>query len=123
MSETGIALGNSARPRRLATIQERHARLAALAYINEKIPAIFEKYWAWFNDEELDIDHRMKAGAFLVAYGIGRPVQPVEAAVDSNVKQIIEVRWLPPDPNDRSRRIPAIGSEKPAIDVEPKQVP
>jgi hypothetical protein len=58
-----------------------------------------------------------------VAYAIGKPVQPVEGQLDSTEKRVIEVRWLPPDPNDRSRRIPAIGSEKPAIDVEPKQVP
>jgi hypothetical protein len=41
---------------------------------------------------------------------------PIEGQLDSTEKQIIEVRWLPPDPNDRSRRIPAIGSEKPAIE-------
>jgi len=79
-----------------------------------------------FNDDELDIDHRMKAGAFLVGYGIGRPVQPVEATTDSNVKHIIGVRWLPPDPNDRSRYTPGIGEEEPSapvIDVQPKQVP
>jgi hypothetical protein len=111
-----IALGKSGRPRRMASIHERHARLTALAYCMEKVPAIFEQYWAWFNDETLDIDHRMKAGEKLVAYGIGKPVQPVEGSVDTMEKQVIEVRWLPPDPNDRSRRIPAIGSEKPAIE-------
>jgi hypothetical protein len=111
-----IALGKSGRPRRMASIQERHARLTALAYCMEKVPAIFEQYWAWFNDETLAIDQRMKAGEKLVAYAIGKPVQPVEGQLESTEKQVIEVRWLPPDPNDRSRRIPAIGSEKPAIE-------
>jgi hypothetical protein len=119
-----IALGKSGRPRRMASIQERHARLTALAYCMEKVPAIFEQYWAWFNDETLDIDRRMKVGDRLLAYAIGKPVQPVEASGESTEKRVIEVRWLPPDPNDRSRRIPAIGTtEKPVIDVEPKQVP
>jgi hypothetical protein len=105
----------------MASIQERHARLTVLAYCMEKVPAIFEQYWAWFNDETLDIDRRMKVGDRLLAYAIGRPVQPMEASGESTEKQVIEVRWLPPDPNDRSRRIPAIGTtEKPVIDVQPK---
>jgi|SRR5271165_1159440 len=103
----------------------RHARLAALAYCMEKVSAIFEQYWAWFNDETLDIDRRMKAGEKLVAYAIGKPVQPVEGQVESTGKHVIAVRWLPPDPNDRSRYHPGIGEEDepPVIDVEPKQVP
>jgi hypothetical protein len=102
--------------RRMPTIKERHERLLAIAYCLEKTPAVLAKWWDWFNDETLDIDRRMKAGEKLVAYAIGKPVQPVEGQLESTEKQVIEVRWLPPDPNDRSRRIPAIGSEKPAIE-------
>jgi hypothetical protein len=119
-----IALGKSGRPRRMASIHERHARLTALAYCMEKVPAILERYWKWFEDETLSITDRRAAGDRLLAYGIGKPVQPVEGNMDSTEKQVIEVRWLPPDPNDHSRRIPAIGTtEKPVIDLEPKQVP
>ena len=92
---------------------------------SRKRPQFFAKWWDWFNDETLDIDRRMKAGEKLVAYAIGKPVQPVEGAVESTEKRVITVRWLPPDPNDHSRYHPGIGEEDepPVIDVEPKQVP
>ena len=119
-----IALGKSGRPRRMASIQERHARLTALAYCMEKVPKILEKYWQWFNDETLHIDSRKKFGDTLVSYAIGKPVQPVEGAVESSEKRVIEVRWLPPDPNDHSVYHGDLSDGPgPVIDVEPKQVP
>jgi len=116
-----IALGKSGRPRKMASIQERHARLTALAYCMEKVPKILEKYWQWFGDETLHIDQRKKFGDTLLAYAIGKPVQPVEGAVESTEKRVITVRWLPPDPNDHSRYHPGIGEEDepPVIDVDP----
>jgi hypothetical protein len=33
---------------------------------------------------------------------LGRPTQGVDATLNQETKQILEVRWMPPDPNDRS---------------------
>jgi hypothetical protein len=43
----------------------------------------------------------------------GRPVQPTDETSDGQqtVKHIYEIRWLPPDPNDRSNYIAPIGGE------------
>ena len=35
----------------------------------------------------------------------GKPAQSVEAAITEHRKQIVEVRWMPPDPNDNSKLI------------------
>jgi hypothetical protein len=35
----------------------------------------------------------------------GLPVQVTNETINENRKQILEVRWLPPDPNDRSKLI------------------
>jgi hypothetical protein len=46
-------------------------------------------------------------------------LQAVEGAVESTEKRVIEVRWLPPDPNDHSRYHGDLSDERPVIDVEP----
>ena len=47
---------------------------------------------------------QLKASENIVAWGFGRPAQQVhvdQTSVGVN-KVVYEVRWLPPDPNDRS---------------------
>ena len=35
----------------------------------------------------------------------GKPPRSIEAHFEQQKRQILEVRWLPPDPNDHSRYI------------------
>jgi len=51
-----------------------------------------------------------------LAYAIGKPVQPMEGQLESTEKQVIEVRWLPPDPNDHSRYHGDLSDERPVIE-------
>jgi hypothetical protein len=48
---------------------------------------------------------RIKASELIMAYGFGKPVQPLTGAFSEQRHQILEVRWLPPDPADRSKLI------------------
>ena len=66
---------------------------------------ILQQYSDWFEDESLPIKERMHAGDRLLAYALGKPTtfdNPEEAA---EVKRTLIVRWMPPDPNDRSKVI------------------
>ena len=113
----------ASRPRRAVSIADRAARLQAATFAASHVPKILELYAEWYQDESLPIADRRAAADRLLDRALGRPTQGVEDVGDGVVKRVIEVRWLPPDPNDHSRRIPAIRTtEKPVIDVQPKQV-
>jgi hypothetical protein len=44
----------------------------------------------------------MKRREFIAGFGRAAP-QAIKAHFQERRRQILEVRWLPPDPNDRSR--------------------
>ena len=48
---------------------------------------------------------QFEAAKYIMEYGYGRPVQPLVGAFQEQRRQILEVRWMPPDPNDRSRAV------------------
>lgn len=58
-------------------------------------------------------DQKHIAATWLTEHSTGKVPQPVEQTIEDNqqVKHIYEVRWLPPDPNDRSNYIEPIGGE------------
>ena len=65
---------------------------------------ILQQYSDWFEDESLPIKERMHAGDRLLAYALGKPTT-FESPEVGEVKQTLIVRWMPPDPNDRSNVI------------------
>jgi hypothetical protein len=48
---------------------------------------------------------RLEASDRLMAYGFGKPPQAIEGHFTEARKQVLEVRWMPPDPNDHSKLI------------------
>ena len=56
-----------------------------------------------FMDEKQPASLRLAAANDLLDRGYGKPPQAVAGAPPR--RQILEVRWLPPDPSDRSRLI------------------
>jgi hypothetical protein len=58
-------------------------------------------------DENQPASLRLAAANDLLDRGHGRPAVAIDATTqDLSLKKIVhEVRWLPPDPNDRSNRI------------------
>ena len=55
-------------------------------------------------DEKQPASLRLAAANDLLDRGYGKPPQAVVANQDTR-RQILEIRWLPPDPNDRSKVI------------------
>jgi hypothetical protein len=66
-------------------------------------PEIIEFWGRVFRDEKAPLTARLHASDRLMERAYGKPAQAVEVAQASKI--IYEVRWLPPDPNDRSRLI------------------
>ena len=56
-------------------------------------------------DQGEDTVVRMAAGKWLFEAAFGKPGQAVDTTPNQQPKQILQVRWLPPDPNDRSRAV------------------
>jgi hypothetical protein len=46
---------------------------------------------------------RLQASDRIMAYGYGKPVQPLAGAFQEHQHKILEIRWREPDPNDRSK--------------------
>ena|ERR1700730_12823376 len=54
-------------------------------------------------DDKQPASLRLVAANDLLDRAYGKPPQAVAAHFQQQTKRILEVRWLPPDPNDRSR--------------------
>ena len=64
------------------------------------------QFWAdVYQDEKQPINVRLAAGDRLLDRALGRPTQAIENPEEGELKRTVTVRWLPPDPNDRSRYI------------------
>lgn len=48
---------------------------------------------------------QFQAAKSLVEYAYGKPVQPIAGLIEEHSKQILEVRWLPPRPDDKSKAV------------------
>ena len=48
-------------------------------------------------------EDRFEATRMIMAYGFGKPVQPLAGAFQEERRQILEVRWLPPRADDHSK--------------------
>ena len=85
---------------------ERFRVMDACCKLTPKVVALWEK---WLDDESYSAVFRNMISMQIMSYAIGRPSQQV--SVDSqntelqHTKVVHEVRWLPPDPNDKSAEI------------------
>jgi hypothetical protein len=95
----------ASRPKRAVTIADRAVRLQAATFAASHVPKIMQLWADVYQDEKQPINVRLAASDRLVDRALGRPTQAVEHPEEGEVKRILEVRWLPPDPNDRSRVI------------------
>jgi|ERR1700733_8584553 hypothetical protein len=90
------------RPKRAVTIADRAVRLQAAAFAASHVPKIMQWWAELYQDEKQPMSVRIAASDRLVDRALGRPTQGVDATLNQETKQILEVRWMPPDPNDRS---------------------
>jgi hypothetical protein len=66
---------------------------------------IISYYAEVFRNQGEDTVVRMAAGKWLWEAAFGKPGQAVDTTPNQQPKQVLHVRWLPPDPNDRSKVI------------------
>jgi hypothetical protein len=104
------------RPPNRQTMADRTARIAMVGECTKAFPKVM-KFWlealegtATYrqNGQEFfkySVADQFEAAKYIMEYGYGRPVQPLVGAFQEQRRQIPEVRWMPPDPNDRSRAV------------------
>jgi hypothetical protein len=100
------------RPKGSITIADRASRLQMAAAAARHMPAVI-KFWADVLAAE-EMKEIQKHGrkimvpkyttldrfrASEMAYAFGRPPQAIEGHFTGATKQVLEVRWMPPDPN------------------------
>jgi hypothetical protein len=56
-----------------------------------------------FMDDNQPASLRLAAANDLLDRAYGRPPQAIAAHFQQQTKRVLEVRWMPPDPNDHSR--------------------
>jgi hypothetical protein len=84
---------------------ERHQRLAFAAACARHSDAVVDFWFRTMMNTKAEMTHRIACSLHLMNRAHGMPVQVTHESVTENRKQILEVRWMPPDPNDRSRLI------------------
>jgi hypothetical protein len=62
-----------------------------------------QKALSVFMDDKQPASLRLAAANDLLDRAYGKPPQAVAAHVQQQTKRILEVRWMPPDPNDHSK--------------------
>ena len=77
-----------------------HAQILYFGRQIKRIVVAFEAAW-----EKLPIADRRAAGDRLLDRALGRPTQAIENPEEGEVQRTLIVRWMPPDPNDRSNVI------------------
>ena len=87
------------------TIAERHQRLAFAAACARHSDAVVDFWFHTMMNTKAEMTHRIACSLHLMNRAHGMPVQVTHESVTENRKQILEVRWMPPDPNDRSKLI------------------
>jgi hypothetical protein len=112
------------RPKGPITIGDRYKRLQMMTAAQSLFPSVIA-FWAEVLEAQEMVEKIKKIGGKAVtvtvpkystadrfeatdrimAYAYGRPAQTLEASVLEQRKQILEVRWLPPDPADHSKVI------------------
>jgi hypothetical protein len=80
----------------------RYRLMELCARHTEKVVAFYARV---MDDEAMPVEVRMAAADRLLDRGYGKPLQALVGHQDAQVRHILNVRWLPPDPNDHSKVI------------------
>jgi hypothetical protein len=117
MSEPSRALASTMPPTELAerrgglrtrgplTNAERHARLAFAAECARHKDEVISFWFTTMMDKTADMSHRIACSDRLMNRAFGLPMQISSETINENRKQILEVPWLPPSPDDHSKLI------------------
>ena len=98
------AMPGAGRPKGSITIADRSLRLQMATEAARLYPEVIA-FWAKVlrNEEnQYSVDDQLEASDRIMAYGFGKPPQAIEANFQERKHEILEVRWMPPDPNPAS---------------------
>jgi hypothetical protein len=90
---------------RVNSIAQRADRLAFAAACAAHRQDVVDFWYSVMMDHTADMQHRITCSVHLMDRAYGKTVQVTRENVTENRKQIVEVRWLAPDPNDHSKLI------------------
>jgi hypothetical protein len=101
------AMPGAGRPKGSVTIADHSLRLQMATEAVRLYPKVIAFWNEVLENEKKNYTtaERLEASARIMAYGFGKPPQAIEAHFREQRHQILEIRWLPPDPNDRSKLI------------------
>src|SRR4029077_2280758 len=101
------AMPGAGRPKGAVTIADRSMRLQMATEAARLYPKVIAFWNEVLENEKKNYTtaERLEASDRIMAYGFGKPPQAIEAHFQERKHQILEVRWMPPDPNDRSKLI------------------
>jgi hypothetical protein len=88
---------------RAITMEDRLRRYRVAQKAQQYADEIIKLYVDTMRDvEKVDLELRPKAGKWLWEAAFGKPGQAIQMDVGQATKTELIVRWMPPDPNDRS---------------------
>jgi hypothetical protein len=102
------AMPGAGRPKGSITIADRSLRLQMATEAARLYPEVIA-FWSEVLENEKNnytTAERLEASDRIMAYGFGKPPQAIEAHFQEHTRKILEIRWMPPDPNDRSKASP-----------------
>jgi hypothetical protein len=110
MSIEPYRTGKAGRPVRAITMEDRLRRYRVMQKVEQYTDEIVALHVdqmrnAAFEDGKPNMERRMKAGRWLWEACYGKPGQAIQLQTAPEVQRTLIVRWLPPDPNDRSNVI------------------
>ena len=98
-------------PRPIADRVVRLQMAAAAARLYPKVLAFWEEVLEGTATYERDgkkflkytTEDRFEATRMIMAYGFGKPVQPLAGVMQETQHRVLEVRWMPPRADDHSK--------------------
>ena len=93
---------------------DRTARIAMVGECTKAFPKVM-KFWlealeaaATYEKDgqkylKYSVEDQFEAAKCIMEYGYGKPVQPLTGAFQEHSHRTLEVRWMPPRPDDHSK--------------------
>jgi hypothetical protein len=104
------------RPPNRIPIADRTARILMVGECTKAFPKVM-KFWlealegtAVYEQNgqryfKYSVQDQFEAAKCIMEYGFGKPVQPIATTMQEQTHRTLEVRWMPPRPDDHSKAV------------------